>query len=93
MLKKSIVEHRCLLIGYSALILLPTLSILLTLLQPQLHQQLMQVALDSGVNVSSGVGVESVDIGGTAVLLADGERVSAELVIGADGLHVGDASF
>lgn len=53
----------------------------------------MQVALDSGVNVSSGIGVESVDVGGTAVLLADGQRISAEVVIGADGLHVGDASF
>ena len=53
----------------------------------------MQVALDSGVKVSSGLRVESVDVGKTAVLLAGGEGVSAELIIGADGLHVGGAPF
>ena len=50
----------------------------------------MQVALDSGVKVKSGVKVESADIAETAILLADGERVSADLIIAADGLHVSD---
>ena len=52
----------------------------------------MQVALDSGVKVKSGVKVESADIAETAIMLADGERVSADLIIAADGLHVSDTS-
>ena len=63
---------------------------LLTLPQPQLHQQLMQVAHDSGVKVISGVKVESVDVAQTAIVLADGEKISADIIIAADGLHVGD---
>ena len=60
--------------------------------QPQFHQQLMQAALDSGVKVESGLKVESADTANTAVLLANGTKVSADLIIAADGLHVGDIS-
>ena len=49
----------------------------------------MQAALDSGVKVISGVKVESVDVAGTAIVLADGEKISADTIIAADGLHVG----
>ena len=66
------------------------MPVLLTLIQPQLCQQLMQAALDSGVKVISGVKVESVDVAGTAIVLADGEKISADTIIAADGLHVGD---
>ena len=66
------------------------MAISLTGRQPQLCQQLLQVALDVGVKVHSGVKIESVDVAGTAVLLADGEKISVDLIIGADGLHVGD---
>ncbi|CAF9940061.1 MAG: hypothetical protein ALECFALPRED_008417 [Alectoria fallacina] len=55
--------------------------------RPQLHQQLLQVALDSGVKVLSGQRVESVDTGKTTIKLADGVTASADLVIAADGLH------
>ena len=48
----------------------------------------MQAALDSGVKVISGVKVESVDVAGTAIVLADGEKISADIIIAADGLHV-----
>ena len=50
----------------------------------------MQVALDSGVKVLAGVKVESVDVAETAIVVADGERISADIIIAADGLHVGD---
>lgn len=52
----------------------------------------MQAALDSGVKVNSGLKVESADIVNTAILLANGTSVSADLIIAADGLHVGDIS-
>ena len=57
--------------------------------QPQLQTQLMQVALDSGVKVNSGVKVESVNVAKTQILLADEAAISADLIIAADGLHVG----
>ena len=66
------------------------MPVLLTVPQPQLHQQLMQAALDSGVKVFSGVKVESVDVAETAIVLADGEKISADIIIAADGLHVRD---
>ena len=50
----------------------------------------MQAALDSGVKVISGVKVESVNAAATAVMLAGGEKISADTIIAADGLHVGD---
>ena len=50
----------------------------------------MQAALDGGVKVFSGVKVESVDVTETAIMLADGEKISADMIIAADGLHVGD---
>lgn len=65
---------------------------LLILRQPQLHQQLMQVALDSGVKVVCGLKVESVSTEDTTILLADGATASADLIIAADGLHVGNTS-
>ena len=49
----------------------------------------MQVALDGGVRVNSGVKVESVDVAKTQISLADGATISADLLIAADGLHVG----
>ena len=50
----------------------------------------MQAALDGGVKVLSGVKVESVDVAETAIVLADGEKISADIIVAADGLHVGD---
>ena len=50
----------------------------------------MQVALDTGVEVKSGLKVESADVANTAILLADGATISADLIIAADGLHVSD---
>lgn len=52
----------------------------------------MQTALDSDVKVNSGLKVESADIANTALLLANGTKVFADLIIAADGLHVGDVS-
>ena len=51
----------------------------------------MQATLDSGGKVLSGVKVESVDVAETAIVLADGEKISADMIIAADGLHVGDS--
>ena len=48
----------------------------------------MQVALESGVKVNSGVKVQSVDVAKTEISLADGATISADLIIAADGLHV-----
>ena len=48
----------------------------------------MQVALDSGVEVKSGLKVASANVAKTAITLADGETISADLIIAADGLHV-----
>ena len=53
----------------------------------------MQAALDSNVRVNTGVKVDSVDTAETAILLANGDRISADIIIAADGLHVGDTSF
>ena len=53
----------------------------------------MEVALDGGVKIKSGVKVESVDVAETAILLANGERVLADLIIAADGLHVCNTSL
>ena len=50
----------------------------------------MQVALDSGVKVNSGVKVESVDVAKTKISLADGATISADLIVAADGLHIGE---
>ena len=58
--------------------------------QPQLQTQLMQVALDSGVKVNEGVKVEAVDVAKTQISLADGDTIAADLIIAADGLHVGE---
>ena len=60
----------------------------LTLDQPQLHQQLMKVALESGVKLQSGIKVNSVDVAKTSMELDDGSTVSADLIIAADGAHV-----
>ena len=50
----------------------------------------MQAALESGVKVISGVKVESVDVAETAIVLADEEKISADIIIAGDGLHVCD---
>lgn len=49
----------------------------------------MQVAVNSGAKVISGVKVESVDVAQTAIVLAAGEKISTDIIIAADGLHVG----
>ena len=59
--------------------------------QPQLHQQLMQVTLESGIIGKSGLKVESMDVTKTAILLADGEAISTDVINAADSLHVSDA--
>lgn len=91
MSKKLSVEHPSLLIVYCSHQQLKTYESL-TSGKPQLHQQLMQAALDSGVKVNSGLKVESADVANTTILLANGSKISADLIIAADGLHVGDIS-
>ena len=49
----------------------------------------MQAALAGGVKVNSDVNVESVDVAKTTVILTSGETILADLIIAADGLHVG----
>lgn len=53
----------------------------------------MQTAVDSSVEVRTGVKVNSVDTAGTAIVLADGETISADIIIAADGLHVSGQPF
>ena len=48
----------------------------------------MQVALESGVKVETGLKVVSVDVEKTAIKLESGNSVSADIIIGADGVHV-----
>lgn len=43
---------------------------------------------EAGVRVMSGVKVTAVDVEKTAIVLEDGARISADLIIGADGVHV-----
>ncbi|KAL8693269.1 MAG: hypothetical protein Q9218_001870 [Villophora microphyllina] len=59
----------------------------LTLPQPLLHQQLMEVALASGVEKRFGVQIESVDVEKTQLVLSDGSTVSVDIIIAADGVH------
>ena len=49
----------------------------------------MQGAHEAGVRVISGLKVTAVDVEKTAIVLEDGARISADLIIGADGVHVG----
>ena len=46
----------------------------------------MQGAHEAGVRVMSGVKVTAVDVEKTAIVLEDGARISADLII---GVHVG----
>ncbi|KAL8778216.1 MAG: hypothetical protein Q9194_002120 [Teloschistes cf. exilis] len=55
--------------------------------RPQLHQQLMEVALASGVEKKFGVKIESVDVEKTQLVFADGSTVSVDIIIAADGVH------
>ncbi|KAL8641724.1 MAG: hypothetical protein Q9228_001496 [Teloschistes exilis] len=55
--------------------------------RPQLHQQLMEVALASGVEKKFGVKIESVDVENTQLVFADGSTVSVDIIIAADGVH------
>lgn len=55
--------------------------------RPQLVKQLMETALSSGVEIKTGVKVTSVDVENTSLTLDSGETVSADLIIGADGVH------
>lgn len=58
--------------------------------KPQLNQQLLDTAKDSGVALKSGVKVNSVDVAQTKLELDNGESVSADVIIAADGVHVCD---
>ena len=55
--------------------------------RPQLVKQLMDIALSSGVSIKTGVKVIAVDVDKTCLTLATGEKVTADLVIGADGVY------
>ncbi|KAF6225109.1 hypothetical protein HO133_010305 [Letharia lupina] len=55
--------------------------------RPQLVKQLMDAALSSGVQIETGVKVTSVDVDNTSLTLDSGATVSADLIIGADGVH------
>lgn len=48
----------------------------------------MKVALENGVHLKSGVKVKSVNIEKAAIVLENGEMVTADLIIAADGVHV-----
>lgn len=60
--------------------------------QPQLNQQLMDAASESGVVLKSGIKVKAVDTTRTAIVLENDEAVQADLIIGADGVHVSTSS-
>ena len=49
----------------------------------------MKAALEGGVHLKSGVKVTSVDTAKTAIVLENGDIVSADVIIAADGVHVG----
>ena len=49
----------------------------------------MKAALEGGVHLRSGVKVKSVDTAKTAIVLENGDIVSADVIIAADGVHVG----
>ncbi|CAF9936813.1 hypothetical protein IMSHALPRED_010910 [Imshaugia aleurites] len=55
--------------------------------RPQLVKQLMDAALSSGVEIKTGVKITSVNVDNTSLTLDSGATVSADLIIGADGLH------
>ncbi|KAL8710431.1 MAG: hypothetical protein Q9220_005032 [cf. Caloplaca sp. 1 TL-2023] len=55
--------------------------------RPQLHQQLMQVVSQSGVDVKIGVKIRSVDVEGTKLVLEDGLVIPHDLILAADGVH------
>lgn len=55
--------------------------------RPQLNGQLMDQATRSGVGVRLGVKVEHVDIENTTLWLEGGEKVTANLIIAADGVY------
>ncbi|KAL9584758.1 MAG: hypothetical protein Q9212_001923 [Teloschistes hypoglaucus] len=53
----------------------------------RLHQQLMEVALASGVEKKFGFKIESVDVENTRLVFSDGSTVSVDVIIAADGVH------
>ena len=53
-----------------------------------MHQQLWDAAIASGVQLLTGIKIQAVDVETTTVTLQDGEVVSADLIIGADGARV-----
>lgn len=55
--------------------------------RPQLVKQLMETALSSGVEIKTGVKVASVNVEKTSLTLDSGATVSADFIIGADGVH------
>lgn len=56
--------------------------------RPQVAEQLVETAVKFGVEIKTGIKVESVDVEKTQLQLQDGTTVSADLVIGADGIKV-----
>ncbi len=55
--------------------------------RPQLHEQLMHMAIESGVKLESGKKVISVDVEKTLIHLEDGTAINADLIVAADGVH------
>jgi len=56
--------------------------------RPQVAEQLVETATKLGVEIKTGVKVESVDVEQTKLQLQDGTTVSVDLIIGADGIKV-----
>lgn len=56
--------------------------------QPQLQQQLYDTAKQNGVHLRYGTTITAVDPTTTTVTLESGENVHADLILGADGVHV-----
>ncbi|KAL8776161.1 MAG: hypothetical protein Q9213_008373 [Squamulea squamosa] len=55
--------------------------------RPQLHQQLMDVASNMGVDIRLGVKAKLVDVDNTRIMLEDGSELSVDLIVAADGVH------
>lgn len=59
--------------------------------RPSLGAQLHDRASQLGVDIKTGLKVESVDTDSTELTLKDGSKLSADLVVGCDGIHVSRA--
>lgn len=56
-------------------------------LRPQLNAQLMRRCQELGVQLDIGVNVDAVDVETTTLRLSTGNSVSADLIVGADGIN------